>query len=233
MDEPSSSQGIAILGMHRSGTSMMAGTLRAAGLYFGDVYDAVSTRNARGLHEPLSILFMHEDILVKNRGSWHEPPKMPEWKPLHRAVRDLFIESRQSHKRWAFKDPRTLLVIDGWLDALPNLDMVGIFRHPAEVAFSIRDRNNFELEKNFKAWCVYNAKLLELVRERKIPLIEFVRDKVKMRESFERLFAKLDIEMTPEANAFFEPDLRRFETPDIPLSEDALQIYSDLKDHIL
>jgi len=133
MTEIKNSKGLAILGMHRSGTSTLAGTMRANGIYFGDVLHKGSPRNAKGFHEPRALLYMHEDLLLKNGGAWHDPPSAISWDPLHKAVRDLFIESRSDKPLWAFKDPRTLLVLEGWLEVLPNLKFVGIFRHPAEV----------------------------------------------------------------------------------------------------
>ena len=135
---------IVVLGMHRSGTSMLMGTLREAGLYVGDVLDKPFALNRKGLQEPPAVLYMHEHLLEANGGSWHSPPKDVQWDKMHEAIRDLFIESRTGKSLWGFKDPRTLLTLEGWKSALPNLELVGIFRHPSEVALSLKNRNDFD-----------------------------------------------------------------------------------------
>ena len=231
MNSHSPSHGIALLGMHRSGTSTLAGTLRACGISFGEVLDQKLPRNEKGLNEPASILYMHEDLLVKSGGAWHNPPTDPEWEPLHKAVRNLFIESRQSERVWAFKDPRTVLVMDGWLEVLPDLGRAGIFRHPAEVASSINDRNQFDLEKCFHIWSVYNRALLKLLRNNPFPIVEFVSDADEMLSSFERLIIQLNHEMSDEARGFFDRELKHFERPEIPVPKDALRIYFELQEY--
>ena len=99
-----------VLGMHRSGTSMLAGTLEEAGLTLGDVVNQAPD-NAKGHRENLAIMSMQEDLLQRNAGSWDNPPETVSWGRLHRAVRDLFISSFRSSKVWGFKDPRTLITL--------------------------------------------------------------------------------------------------------------------------
>ncbi|MEM9151580.1 MAG: sulfotransferase, partial [Cyanobacteria bacterium P01_F01_bin.3] len=184
---------IAILGMHRSGTSMLAGSLRNAGVYFGGVLEKPSARNPKGLHEAPAILFMQEDLLLKNGGSWHQPPESVVWQPMHKAVRDLFIESRKEKTFWAFKDPRTLLTLEGWFEVLPDLKCIGIFRHPAEVAASLESRNRFEFEKCLTIWRAYSLKLIEHTKSAEIPIIEFVRDPSAMQASVQTVLERFGL----------------------------------------
>jgi len=232
MTERKNSQGLAVLGMHRSGTSTLAGTMRANGVYFGDVLHKGSPRNAKGFHEPRALLYMHEDLLRKNDGAWHDPPTTITWDPLHKAVRDLFIESRRDQSLWAFKDPRTLLVLEGWLEVLPNLSFVGTFRHPAEVVASIQDRNDFSPAKGFDIWCAYNQILLDKLNEAQFPLVEFV-NTPDMPLRFAALFEKLGLKLTSEAASFFDPKLKNFIKPDIPVPPQAQRIYEALQEHAL
>lgn len=208
---------------------MLAGTLRAANVHFGKVLDFKSVRNAKGFHEAPSVLYMHEDLLVESGGCWHEPPTHPEWRSLHKSVRDLFLESRRSEALWAFKDPRTILVVEGWREVMPDLEFAGIFRHPAEVAMSIHDRNAFDLEKCFGIWCAYNEKLLALRQSTSFPIIEFLSDRAKMMPAFERLFKALGINMTDEAYGFFDTGLKHFDKPEIEVPSRAKEIYSELQ----
>jgi len=45
-----------------------------------------------------------------------------------------------SSRLWGFKDPRTLLTLDGWLEALPEVSLAATFRHPLSVAGSLQER---------------------------------------------------------------------------------------------
>lgn len=229
----SSPKSITILGMHRSGTSMLAGTLRSHGVYFGDVLDQNIQHNPKGLQEAPAILYMHEDLLVKNGGSWHAPPDTIEWQPMHKAVRDLYIESRQSHACWAFKDPRTLLVLDGWIDVLPSLKAIGIFRHPAEVAASIHKRNGFDIDKCLDIWITYNQRLLTHRERLGFPILEFVGDGIQMQASIQKAIQSLELETPDSGTPFFEADLKHQNRPTMDLPEPALSLYRALQSNAL
>lgn len=233
MHTSNSSRGIAVLGMHRSGTSTLAGTLRSAGVHFGDVLDYEFPSNPKGLQEAPSLLFMHEDLLVKNGGCWHEPPREMRWDRLHKEVRNLFIESRQPQDIWAFKDPRTLLVFDGWLEVLPDLGRAGIFRHPAEVATSIHNRNKFDLGKCFDIWTAYNTQLLELLKDNPFPVVEFVSDAAQMEESFDQLLKDLGFQPPDNIPPFYESGLKHIETPDIAVPSEVAHLYAELKERAI
>lgn len=199
---------VMILGMHRSGTSALAGSLREAGLYMGDVLDGGFALNPKGLQEPESIIFMHEDLLRANGGAWHDPPAQIEWRRLHSSVRRLFIESRRGHGVWGFKEPRTLLVAEAWIEDLPDWTGVGIFRDPREVAVSIHRRNGFPVEKGLRLWQTYNARLLDLHRRHGVALMEFTTSASQMRAGIARLAAHAGLH-PPEHPAFYDATIPR------------------------
>ena len=215
--------------MHRSGTSALAGTLRAHGVYFGQVLDQGIRHNPKGLQEAPSILYMQEDLLNKSGGAWHSPPKTIEWQPIHKAVRDLFIESRASQSIWAFKDPRSLMTLDGWFDVLPELECAGIFRHPAEVIMSIHKRNEFSLEKCEAIWCAYNERLLDYHRQHRFPIMEFLGDEAMMGSSFRKMMEALGLSAHAPEQAFFEASMRHQDRPSIELSPHTTDVYAALQ----
>jgi hypothetical protein len=115
---------ICILGMHASGTSCLAGSLEEAGLWLGEV-NTVSDNNAKGNRESKRIYELHDAILIGSGGSWARPPAIVRWSDAHRAERDAIIRSFADVPVWGFKDPRTLLVLDLWREALPDLRFRG------------------------------------------------------------------------------------------------------------
>ena len=201
---------LVVLGMHRSGTSVLMGTLRDAGVHIGQVLAQGIEGNRKGLQEAPAVLYMHEHLLESNGGSWREPPETVAWGELHRSVRDLFVESRAQQPLWGFKDPRTLLSLEGWLEVLPHLEPVGIFRHPLPVARSLQRRNGFPLEQGLAIWAAYNRRLLAWQRRLSFPLIEFDADPERVRQGLDAVLQSLALpRRSPEAGgSFFDPELR-------------------------
>ena len=225
-DEPG--RAIIILGMHRSGTSVLAGTLQEAGLDLGDVV-RVAPHNRKGNRENRAIQHMQENLLETNGGSWSDVPNVVRWSDLHRAVRDEFIAGFRGASVWGFKDPRTLFTLDGWLEVLPHAELVGIFRQPVLVASSLQRRDGFTFEQGLDLWRRYNEKLLERHRARPFPLIEFHDDPELLREQLGHLCRSLRLPGGFRALRFFDDELRTRLEPGGRDPGDALEIYEELR----
>ena len=65
---------ICILGMHRSGTSSLAGCLQEAMLGLGDVVES-APHNLKGNRENLAIRGLNDDFLAYSNGAWDRPPE--------------------------------------------------------------------------------------------------------------------------------------------------------------
>lgn len=164
---------VVVLGMHRSGTSSLAGCLQEAGLYLGEVVEQ-APHNARGNRESLRIRAVNDMVLEHSGGSWDKPPRVIRWDDVLRLRRDDAVAAHMSKVgRWGFKDPRTILTIDFWTEAYPELELVGTFRHPLSVAESLRERGGWTLERSLALWAAYNERLLSLHAARPFPLISF------------------------------------------------------------
>src|SRR5439155_23365882 len=110
------------------------------GVFLGEV-SRKNPHNLKGNHESARIMELHEDLLRANGGRWDDPPLHVRWSARHEALRDEIIQGYAGAGLWGFKDPRTLLTLEGWLKALPDLVRLGIFRHPRLVAQSLQARN--------------------------------------------------------------------------------------------
>ena len=75
---------IAILGMHRSGTSCLTGSLQNAGLFLGE-HHTWNKHNRRGNRENQNIVDLHDAILEANGGTWDSPPEHVRWRDEHVA----------------------------------------------------------------------------------------------------------------------------------------------------
>lgn len=168
---------VIVLGMHRSGTSLVAGSLEAAGLRLGAVNHA-ATYNRRGNKENASIRDLNDRLLAAAGAAWNAPPAgQVEWSPEHeRCARAIVAPYLERRRPWGFKDPRSIWTAEGWLRILPNARPLGVFRHPSPVVRSLGARRGslFVGERDALAlWCAYNRELIRLHERHGFPVLHF------------------------------------------------------------
>ncbi len=145
---------IAVLGMHRSGTSLCAHVLSCLGIDMADEL-MVNDGNAKGHWERLELMVLHDRILeLCNRGyhtPMHDLALPAAWwaDPQVQAVKHEiteFLGRRIGAMPFGFKDPRTARLMPVWLQIFQELNLAPKFvlclRNPAQVARSlcVRDR---------------------------------------------------------------------------------------------
>ena len=165
---------VAIIGMHRSGTSCLAGCLQDLGLELGEVNTA-APHNLKGNRENPRFWPIHDAILSRAGASWDEPPQEPvAWTSGEIAdLRAILSDYDGLHRPWGFKDPRATVLLDGWFEALPDLRLVASFRHPLAVAGSLAVRNGFDLPRALNAWTIYNLAVLRWRSITSLPLVDY------------------------------------------------------------
>ncbi|MBI3940370.1 MAG: sulfotransferase family protein [Acidobacteria bacterium] len=220
---------VCILGMHRSGTSCVTGTLEENGVYLGAVARN-SPFNLRGNRENPRIMALHNDLLAANGGSWDCPPPEVVWSAVHKQTREEIIREYDHVDCWGFKDPRTLLTLDGWLEALPELSMIGIFRHPIASAKSLQARSGMELEKGIDLWTYYNARMLSYRNRHHFPILSFDLEEAVFREKLAQALKQLNLLRPNPGLEFFDPALRHqvADEPALPLPSKARELLDTL-----
>lgn len=183
---------VIIMGMHRSGTSCLAGCLQEMGLYLGDVVTS-APHNKKGNRENKDLYQLHEKVLMSQGASWDKPTAVRTWLPEHIEELREIIEAYSSYSQWGFKDPRVLFTLAGWLEVLPNckFTFIASFRHPAKVAASLSKRNGFSLSEGFNLWEWYNKQLLVLMQTYPVKLINFDLEEQAYKRSLERLLPEI------------------------------------------
>ena len=205
---------VIILGMHRSGTSSLAGSLQQAGLFLGKVFEA-NPFNKKGNRESAEIMKLNTDVLQYNGGDWDRPPASISWTEDHAVRRDSILQSLSSGgaRVWGFKDPRTTLTLPFWREAINDVQLVGTFRHPLSVAKSLNQRDKFALENGVHVWYMYNVRLLQYLTEKEFPLLCFDVGGAQYANDLHRVctYLALDCESGKETS-FFDPTLRHQST---------------------
>ena len=129
---------------------------------------AAKSDNPLGFWEHEELGWLNDEILTVLGGTWDEPPALaPGWQddealePLYRQARDLVERDFRGAERWAFKDPRSSLLVPFWRRVLPDAAYLVCLRHPLDAATSLERRNGFSMRKATRLWARYTAAALE------------------------------------------------------------------------
>jgi O-antigen biosynthesis protein len=163
-----------VIGMHRSGTSLVASMLHSAGLYLGDqLMKAHETVNAKGFWENLDFVRFQERILEKlghDKYGWalESDLQVPE---EDAAQVDELLARNQKDQVWGWKDPRTTLFISYWAKRLPKANFLFVYRPQWEVADSLYRRGDPVFQENprraIETWTLYNEAILDFHEKNK------------------------------------------------------------------
>ena len=224
-------EAIIILGMHRSGTSCLTGTLKSHGLALGEVSD-YNKYNKKGNQENKAVFRLNEALLQHNGGAWHTPPAGPLHSNPELETRrtEVLADYQSLPKPWGIKDPRMLLTYDFWQDHLPAHAFIGTFRHPLAVAQSLaaRERLSIPLEQGLALWATYNEKLLELQQQHRFAVVNFDWAPARYQAAVEQLAETLGL--GPQAEqTFFDAKLVSQQPPGLAeCPAELLPLYREL-----
>lgn len=163
-----SSRPVAIVGMHRSGTSMVAKLLQRAGLNLGEEADLMppAEENPEGFYEHLQFVKLNDEVLNVAGAGWDCPPAAGfNWDDAaldsFRARARRLANPLEDRLPWGWKDPRTSLTLPFWRSAFGPLRVVAVVRNPLEVVTSLHRRNAFSTALGLTLWQIYAERILE------------------------------------------------------------------------
>lgn len=198
---------VAVLGMHRSGTSCLTGSLQHAGLSLGDCH-TWNKHNERGNRENQKFVDLHDAILAANGGAWDVPPANVVWKDEHTAWAKELLVAHAGEPNFGFKDPRGLLVIDGWKSLYPKIEFIGIYRHPNAVAKSLAKRSNKTREESLDLWYAYNSILYHQYEISPFPILCFDDDEAILDQKIARAASQMGLSGQKGDEKFYTSELR-------------------------
>ncbi|MGQ9652844.1 MAG: hypothetical protein ACUVXD_02145 [Thermodesulfobacteriota bacterium] len=223
-----------ILGMHKSGTSCLAGALERCGLFLGPV-------SQRALRDPDGFLYEHEEavrihsrILAANGGTWYRPPARIVIDERAKTKIRKIAQQLSRHVPCGLKDPRLLLLLDAWTETVGSWALVGTFRHPSSVVRSLLRRTPGLVEEMaWEMWSAYNEQLVRRHRSNPFPIIEF---DLGDSEAYCRAVAAaaMELGLSPDMaclREFVRPQLLEREGRDEPTPEPYREVYAYLKEH--
>jgi hypothetical protein len=155
-------QPLIVVGMHRSGTSLLVRLLRDIGIHMGTWlsrdaeavhFQMVNRRIYRSAHSNWAqvdalLEEMHSDTFVQQRAQLARNALFRARHPFQRRppIVDFFGVELWARVwsgeplAWGWKDPRTSLTLPVWLDIFPKAYVVHVLRNGIDVAISIHRR---------------------------------------------------------------------------------------------
>ncbi len=152
-----------VLGMHRSGTSSVAGALTKLGATAPRNLMNADVGNSAGYFESVRIKTFNDELLASAGSTWDD------WREFNRSwyrspVAEKFIERAIGLFEGEFaeasfpilKDPRLCRIAPFWLDVMRRADcrprVIIPIRSPLEVAQSLKNRDGIPIAKGVLLW---------------------------------------------------------------------------------
>lgn len=158
-------QAILVLGMHRSGTSALCGTLNIFGAYVGDNLLTPTDDNKKGYFESFEIVRCNDYILQEKLDtSWHDINDIPIYHPDIFPILEYVIKTTFNNESIiAIKDPRICLLLPLYKKVLLKLGYVihyvRTYRDESEIVKSLMIGRELSEEKSKKIIKRYNDSL--------------------------------------------------------------------------
>lgn len=161
---------IIVLGMHRSGTSYLASVVGAIGVNIGTSLLEAAPDNPRGYFEDKDFVEFQADVLTRVLPAQGAGSSLGnilardidriEPTSEERARAERLTTGREGQRFWGWKDPRTCLLLDFWLERYPRATLIAVYRHPLEVYSSIIRRQKLQVIGDealiIDSWTAYN-----------------------------------------------------------------------------
>lgn len=153
---------VLVLGMHRSGTSVLTRVVSLLGLEVGDddLLMGPDPSNESGHWEVTRLTELNDELLGELGGRWSGPPRCVPAEladladgPWGERARSALASTFRTES-WVWKDPRNCLLLPFWRAVVGDeqLSVVLSLRHPVEVAHSLEARNGFGIDYGIALW---------------------------------------------------------------------------------
>jgi hypothetical protein len=208
---------VVVLGLARSGTSVVTAILGAIGVEMGSsIYDKA---NPLGSFEDTDFAELHQQLFEftgSDKNYWN-PPSAEDILNLKEQwasrIQEIIAQKSKKNKIWGWKHPRTVLTIELFLPHLRNPHFVTVFRNPLGIAkSSVEHTKNYKLGRvdllpALKLTSFYYSEMFKaLERHPDVPTISVAFEEVVTQpiQEAKRLADFLGVELTEPGKARIE-----------------------------
>jgi hypothetical protein len=207
---------IVVLGMHRSGTSVSARALKVLGVDLGDdLLPPVVGDNEKGYWEDRDINALNIAMMDHLNMSWDslkildaEHLKSLKEAGFHRRAHDLILEKTKQSNAYAFKDPRTIRLIDFWDEVCQtaglNISYVIAVRNPRSVVDSLEQGRRVPREIGYSLWLLHTLECLVKTGERATVWVDYDAMLFRPVDNLNKMSERLGLSIHPQELLNFE-----------------------------
>jgi len=207
---------IVVLGMHRSGTSVITRSLKVLGVELGErLIAGIPENNEKGFYEDAEINAFDNELLQELGHDWHTltpvlpnelaTPAVGEFKL--RAV-EILRNKLSTTNCFGLKDPRIPRLLPFWQDVFAHLQVrvsyVIACRNPMSVARSLAKRDGFDLEKGYYLWLEHMLQSLAQTANQSRLVVDYDRLMEDPADQLQRIAQNLGLTFDPESPEFAE-----------------------------
>ena len=216
-----------ILGMHKSGTTLVSQILHHSGINMGEYVDGSGSYDQRGAkykYERASTLRLNREILGLGPSRFLDfkaPDKLKITESQRARMRQIIQTCNNTYSEWGFKDPRTALDYPLWASELPDHKIIAVFRPVGELwpRFRYNGIRYYHTNPNrawqlTRRWCEHNFNILTYLQNTKMEfLVLDYRELMTTDTEFERLQDFVGLKLSDQR----KKDLYRSRSETLPL----------------
>lgn len=183
-----------VLGMHKSGTTLVSQILHRSGIRMGQGDEVDGDYDEGTFHERHDVYDLNTDILGFTFPAQRFPvPKRLALTEHQRSrMREIIAKHEAVGGDWGFKEPRCCLTYDLWREELPAHRLIVVTRDLSEVWTHFQKHESPWLLtwRCVRTWCDYNERVLDSLRRTMFPYVVIdYRELMNDSAEFERLQA--------------------------------------------
>ncbi len=163
-----------VLGMHKSGTTLVSQLLHRPGLEMGEGFEHGRSYDQGTQWERREAFLVNLDLVGAREAAYFSLNHYTEIKGLPSsaqasAMREIILQCASKGDHWGFKEPLTCLTYSAWKSVLPEHRVVGVYRSPLEVMnhymknYRARLFHPGEAWRVLRAWSQYNTGMMTAV----------------------------------------------------------------------
>lgn len=224
-----SKAGLIVLGMHRSGTSALAGALGLCGAWLGESRELTdaNVENPKGFWERRDLRAICDSLLHAAGADWWKVAAFEEDAIPYSTVAaqgrafGRIVAELETHGTWVIKEPRLCLLFRILRPFLLEPVCIHVCRNPLDVAQSLRARNGFGIAEGLALWEAYNLKALQASAGLPRLIVPYEKLVSQPEEALSILLRELSSIGVTELTMPTTRELRKFITPSLRHQEAA------------
>lgn len=221
-----SRKALLVLGMHRSGTSLLTGLIANGGFSIGKSVMAPAEDNPKGFFENQRIVDFNERLLNSFGLGWSSWQTLPDrWffslnPEVSKEATDLVEKEFGDSSEICIKDPRICRLLPFWRSVLTELGfeivVVLTTRQSDEVSSSLQARDGMGKARADALWLRYNLDAMQSVEETKGIHISYQTVLEEPYAALSKVSALTGVDLNAPEEGFVDHALKHHESATIP-----------------